>query len=399
MDRAGTWTLLGDMLIASHLLVPDDLAALVAEHAASLGATDAVLYLVEYDQRFLVPVPSPGEPDREPLAVDTTVGGRAFRNLDIQRIRLDGGGERVWVPVVDSTERLGVLLLEFPDGDGDGADDDVVRPFASLVAELVTSKNAYGDLFELVRRRRAMSLAAELAWHLLPPLTFGTERVVISGALVPTYEVGGDSFDYAVDAHTARIAVFDAMGHGLEAGLLASVAVAAYRNSRRRRYDLPTTVEAVDRAVHEQFGPERFVTAVLAELDNASRRFSWSLAGHPMPLLLRDGRLVKVLDGDTGLPLGLGGARTVAEEDFEPGDQLLLFTDGLVEARAADGEFFGVERLVDLVRRASSSGSPPPETMRRLIHAILDHQVGELQDDATAVLVEWSGQGAEKLQV
>ena len=67
-----------------------------------------------------------------------------------------------------------------------------------------------------------MSIASELAWQLLPPLTFGSDRVVISGALAPAYDLGGDSFDYGVDADTARIAVFDAMGHGLEAGLLAT---------------------------------------------------------------------------------------------------------------------------------------------------------------------------------
>src|SRR2546429_2516200 len=73
-----------------------------------------------------------------------------------------------------------------------------------------------------------MTVASELAWQLLPPLTFGSERVVISGALAPAYDLGGDSFDYGVDTETARIAVFDAMGHGLEAGLLAPVAVAPF---------------------------------------------------------------------------------------------------------------------------------------------------------------------------
>jgi serine phosphatase RsbU (regulator of sigma subunit) len=61
-----------------------------------------------------------------------------------------------------------------------------------------------------------MSLAAEIAWNLLPPLTFGTDRLVISAVLAAVYDVCGDSFDYAVDAATARFAVFDAMGHGME---------------------------------------------------------------------------------------------------------------------------------------------------------------------------------------
>lgn len=63
------------------------------------------------------------------------------------------------------------------------------------------TKQAYGDLFERVRRRQPMSVAAELAWRLLPPLTFGTDRLVISGVLAPVYQLGGDAFAYSVDAH------------------------------------------------------------------------------------------------------------------------------------------------------------------------------------------------------
>ncbi|HTC82116.1 MAG TPA: PP2C family protein-serine/threonine phosphatase, partial [Acidimicrobiia bacterium] len=253
--------------------------------------------------------------------------------------------------------------------------------------------------FELHRRLEPMSIASELAWQLLPPLTFGCDRAVISGALAPAYDVGGDSFDYGVDAETARIAVFDAMGHGLEAGLLATVAVAAYRNSRRRRLKLAETVAAVDEAIQVRFGPERFVTAVLAELDLASGCFRWFRAGHPPPLLLRGSKVVKTLWGNTGLPLGLGSPGDEAEESLEPGDQVVFFTDGVTEARSPDGTFFGLDRLADLVSRASAGGNSPPETLRRLVHSILDHQAGDLQDDATAVLVEWKGQGRETLEV
>ncbi|PLS76005.1 MAG: serine/threonine-protein phosphatase [Actinobacteria bacterium] len=385
-----------DLIQASHLIVPDDLPGLVAKHARDLGARDAALYLVDYEQRILAPVPNPDGPEREAVLIEATLAGRCYRALEIQQSTSEDGGTRVWAPVLDGVERLGVLELAF---EAQEPNLEEVVTFAGLVAELVVTKQAYGDLFERVRRRQPMSVAAELAWNLLPPLTFGTDRLVISGVLAPAYQLGGDSFDYAVDAHTARIAIFDAMGHGMEAGLLASVAMAAGRNSRRAGMDLAGSAAAIDHAISAQFGPDRFVTAVLADIDLASGRFRWSVSGHPPPLLLRNGRMVKVLGGETAPPLGMGGAVVVAEEMLEPADQVLFFTDGVVEARSAEGEFFGVDRLVDMVARTSAAATAAPETMRRLLHAILDHQEGELQDDATIVVVEWRALGSRLLEV
>jgi serine phosphatase RsbU (regulator of sigma subunit) len=378
----------------SHLLIPDDVPSLLVEHAKGIGAEDAALYLVDYEQRVLVPVPNPRGCQRDEVVIDTTLAGRCYRTLQIQITSREEGGLRVWAPVLDGVERLGVLELAFG---GEEPNIDEIKILAGLVAEVVMTKQAYGDLFEQVRRRQPMSVAAELAWRLLPPLTFGTDEIVISGVLAPVYQLGGDCFDYAVDAHTARIAVFDAMGHGLEAGLLASVAMAACRTSRRAGSDLTGTAAAIDSAVEGHFGVDRFVTAVLAEVDLASGRLRWAVAGHPPPLLLRNGRIVKTLVGEVAPPLGVGGVVIVSEEMLEPADQVLFFTDGVVEARSSGGEFFGVERLVDMVTRTSAAATPAPETMRRLLHAILDHQDGELQDDATIVVVEWHGPGSRLL--
>jgi serine phosphatase RsbU (regulator of sigma subunit) len=79
----------------------------------------------------------------------------------------------------------------------------------------------------------------------------------------------------------------------------------------------------------------------------------------------------------------------IAEEALEPGDQLLLYTDGIVEARSSSGEEFGVERLIDFATTAAADQLPPPETTRRLVHAILAYQDDRLQDDATVLLAEW----------
>jgi serine phosphatase RsbU (regulator of sigma subunit) len=244
-----------------------------------------------------------------------------------------------------------------------------------------------------------MSLAAEIAWNLMPPLTFGTGRVVISCVLAPAYDVGGDSFDYAVSDSTAHLAVFDAMGHGLTAGLVATVAVAAYRRARRTGLGLAETAHAIDAAVAETFPGEQYATGLLAELILASGELTWHAAGHPPPLVLRGGKVVKTLEGEPGLPFGiaaeLGGAPSMQTESLEPGDRVLMYSDGVVEARAADGEFFGTGRLGDLASRQAAAGQLAPETMRGLMHAVLDHQAGALQDDATMVLLEWQADSAQ----
>ena len=109
---------------------------------------------------------------------------------------------------------------------------------------------------------------------------------------------------------------------------------------------------------------------------------------------MRDGRVVKSLTGGRRTLFGLPTANlSVAEEFLEPGDWLILYTDGVTEARDEAGNFFGEERLVDFLRREAASDHPPPETARRLVHAVMRHQRGVLQDDATVLLARWTGAG------
>lgn len=378
---------LGRLIERSSLTAPDEVADLLVEHARLIGAIDLVLYRVDYEQVSLIPLPGKDVPDRDVLTIDTTLAGRAFRLVEVLEQDADGH-RRVWIPLLDGTERVGVMELLIDTIDADSL--ALFRQFAALAAELILNKSQSGDGIELARRRRAMSLAAEIHWHLLPPLTFGTERVVISGVLEPAYEVGGDAFDYAVNGDITHVGVFDAMGHGLQASLLSAVAVGAYRNTRRRRLDLERAYVEMDEAIRQHFGLDSFVTGLLAELNLANGKLRWINAGHPAPLLVRRGRVVKTLECSPSLPLGMGGTVTqLTEEGLERGDRVLFYTDGVVEARSKEGEFFGHRRLSDLLDRETASGQPAPETMRRLSLAVMEHQEGELQDDATMLFLEW----------
>lgn len=393
LTEASSAALFG-LLEASHFARPDDIPRLAMDAGNKIDAELTVVYLIDYEQRALVPLlPQSVSAQRDIVSLEGSLAGRAFTEVAVMDSR-SGSQLTVWAPLLDGSERLGVVEFVFP----------LVRPvddalrtacsrLASLIAELTVTRMSYGDATERTRRILPMSMPAEIQWNMRPPLTFATDRVVISGILAPCYTVAGDSFDYAVNGDVAHLAVFDAMGHGLEATILTTVALGTYRNARRCGLDLVDTVRSMDRWLSSYFGPDKFVTAVIGELDTQTGVWRWVTAGHPPALLMRRGRIVKTMEQFIEPPLGLlTDFPSVGEERLEPGDRLLLYTDGVTEARDSSGDFFGIERLADLVAREAASQRPAPEVLRRLNQAILSHQGGELQDDATTLFVEWLGQ-------
>jgi serine phosphatase RsbU (regulator of sigma subunit) len=180
------------------------------------------------------------------------------------------------------------------------------------------------------------------------------------------------------------------MGHGMGAALMAAAALSGHRSARRDGRSLFDQARAIDDVVGGSFSNSAFVTGLLAELDVRSGRLRYLSAGHPAPLLLRGGKVVKSLSGGRRVPFGLEvEGFAVAEETLQPGDWLVLYTDGITEARDAAGRWFGEERLVDLLSRSAAAALPPPETVRRLIRAVLAHQEGLLQDDASILMACW----------
>jgi len=389
-DRPAVQEALTRLLDGAHLAVADDMASVIARAAEALDA-DATVYLADYNQRQLVRLPRRSGQRDERLSIDGTVPGQVFRELH-HRVTDGEGRRQVWMPLVDGSERLGVLELGISD-ERDVEALEWLEPFrwlATLTAHLLALKWSYGDALEKVRRSRPRELAAELLWQLLPPLTFATDGFVVSCVLEPTARVAGDAFDYAISADTANLTIFDGTGHDLTAGLVTSVAIAAGRNSRRNGATLEECVLRTDQAIASQFHHVRFVTAVHAELDRASGLLRYVVSGHPAPLLMRDGKVVKRLSEGRRPLLGLAHPDAqAAEEQLEPGDWLVFYTDGVTEARDSNGTVFGESRFIDLLEQAAATDQPPPETLRWVAHAILPHQNDVLQDDATILLAQW----------
>ncbi|MCM3660456.1 serine/threonine-protein phosphatase [Georgenia satyanarayanai] len=388
-DLGAALRFLTSLLDGAHRATPDELIGAVSRAGLTMG-WEVDIHLVTFDQLRLVPL----TPEREELGLDTPAG-EAFRTM-----RAVHDGDTSWVPLVDGVERLGALRAVALTPDRRPSEHPETLRWASiLIGHLVAVVTPYGDVITRVRGGANRTVEAELLWNLLPPLTYATNDVVIAGLLEPSEKVAGDAFDYAVEDGCADIALFDGTGHDLSSGLLTSVALATYRNQRRRGADLIDCAREIDRVLLEHTDAAGYATGVLARLDIVTGVLDYLNAGHPHPLLVRDGTVHEALD-HSGRPLfGLGGREATAGRlQLEPGDRVLLYTDGITEARDSDGTFFGVPRLVALLEE--HGGTPAPETLRLVVRDVLAHQRGVLQDDATLLLLEWSpGGGLDLLPV
>ncbi len=385
--------LLGVLLDRAHEMPPQLIAPLVAEEIGRIGGRDISILLQDYEQLMLTPLPGRSLTVGAPEPIDDSPAGTAFlRAMAIEQPQDDG--IRMFLPLLDGSDQVGVLTFTL-----DTVDDDerrLLRRLAGLVADMLVTKSSYTDQFFQARRREPMSVAAEIQWSLLPPLTMVTPQVAVAGILEPAYNIAGDSFDYALNDDILHVAVIDAMGHSLDAAVLATVAIGAYRHARRADVGLAELYMFMDTAIDKQFGPDHFVTAQMMRLDIGTGHLQWVNAGHPAPLLIRDHRVVQVLESPGTLPVGFGGdIPQVSEQTLWRGDRVLFFTDGLIEEHETGGEQFGEERLINIVER--TRGRSVREMVRDLSHALKRERRGITTDDATLFLVEWRGGTADHL--
>ncbi|MFF5158031.1 PP2C family protein-serine/threonine phosphatase [Streptomyces sp. NPDC000348] len=386
---------LTDLMMASHMATLEDLPRMVADRAEAVGLGDVAFFLVDLQGTVLRQITGRGldaGAGGAELAVDATVAGLAFQRVDLV-VEPDASsgraGRRWWVPVTDGVERLGVLRADT--AHDDEATRDALRALASMVALLLLSKRAFSDSYARLVRTAPMSVAGEMQWRLTPPSAFAGRRTTVAAVSEPAYDVGGDAFDYAVSDDVLHLSVFDAMGHDATAGLTANMAIATCRNARRQGADLVQTSQAVEDTLTEQFGTSRYVTGILADLDLRTGGLTWINRGHHLPILLRSGRWPHELRCPPAGPMGvaLGLPVTVCHEQLQPRDRIVLYTDGVVEARDADGREFGPKRFTDYLVRHHADRLTVHETLRRLTHAVLAHHDGHLDDDATVLLAEW----------
>jgi len=384
LDDASLGRALIKLYEVANILPPVAVARIVDTVCEIVGATAGRLHVADYGLQSLREL-GPDGPVGDSMPIAGTVAGRVF--TDGVTLATGEHPTVVHVALVDGTERIGILELEFDDWDDEPL---VLAPVVVVMVSLLVAKSRYTDAWVRCRRAEPLTAAAEVQWDLLPPLAATATGIAVAGILEPAYSIGGDSFDYALNSAGLEFAIVDAMGRGMSAVLMASAAINALRNVRREGGELADGYVQVDEMIATHFGNFRFVTGQFGSLDSSSGVLRWINAGHPPPLLVRNDTFAGELECEPSMPMGLGGTVVqIAEEPLQTGDRVLFYTDGITESRSLDDEVFGVERLADYLVRATNDRVPAAETVRRLSANLLAFVGSGLRDDATLFLIEY----------
>jgi serine phosphatase RsbU (regulator of sigma subunit) len=174
---------------------------------------------------------------------------------------------------------------------------------------------------------------------------------------------------------------------------LAALAVGCYRHDRRESRTLDHIHRSIDAVIAEEYQGDAFVTGQIGRLDVDTGMLHWVNAGHPAPLLVRHGQVVGSLERPPALPWGFGPREcAVYIDELEPRDSVLFYTDGITDGRRGR-EGFGLERLIDVVGQHASDELSIALIVRRVVRAVVEHHDGTLSDDATLLMINWSGPG------
>jgi serine phosphatase RsbU (regulator of sigma subunit) len=319
--------------------------------------------------------------ERIPLA--DTPHGRALARQSVV-VERGAGHAQLFAPVTNRGEAIGVLELSLPGSPDERTVADVALA-AHALAYVIIANRRFTDLFEWGMRSVPLSLAAEIQHRLLPgSYTCEAGQFTVAGWLEPAGNVGGDTFDFAVERDTLHLSITDAMGHTVESAVLATVLVGALRNARRAGVELAEQVSRANRALCSFAGHGEFVTGQVARIDLNAATASIVNAGHPRPLRLRDGRAERVcLHPD--LPFGTesGPSYRVQELALRPGDRLVFLTDGMLDRNVSG---LDIEATVVAAARMHAR-----EAVQHLVGAVLDATDGELADDTTVMCLDWHG--------
>jgi serine phosphatase RsbU (regulator of sigma subunit) len=384
---------LAELLAAVENASPVAAADVLAEFLAdALGASEVSFLLADFSGRALVRLGhagskaagrTQGRETAERVPLDGSPHGRALASQTVV-IQGGAGGSRLFAPVTNRGEAIGVLELSLPQAADEETLTDVALA-AHALAYVVIANRRFTDLFEWGQRSVPLSLAAEIQHRLLPgSYTCEAGQFTLAAWLEPSGDIAGDTFDFAMERDTLHLSMTDAMGHAVNASVLATVLVGALRNARRAGAELGEQARLANVGLGDYAGWGQFVTGQLARIDLRAQTATIVNAGHPPPMRLRRGRVECVpLDADAPFGIIRGAEYRVQRLPLEPGDRLMFLTDGMTERNAATVD---IERLI-----AAGAEMHPREAVQHLVHALLEATAGAPQDDATVMCLDWHG--------
>ncbi len=289
------------------------------------------------------------------------------------------------VPVTERGDAIGILEVSFANEPTAGLLSYLIASAHALAYVLIAARR-HTDLFEWAQRDVPFSVAAEIQRRLLPSAySLEAGPLSLAGWLEPSNDAGGDTFDYSLDREHAYLSLTDAMGHALDAALLATLTVGTLRNSRRALATPAEQADAANARLRAHAQPHQFVTGLLMRIRLADGNVEVVDAGHPAPFLVREGQIVH-LDLNIQPPLGVDGATYSADHvSLRVGDRLLLITDGYLDRNARRVDVEGI--------LAATRDRHPRQMIQELAHNLLEVTGGSLQDDASALCLDWYGGG------
>jgi serine phosphatase RsbU (regulator of sigma subunit) len=362
---------------------PDRLPEVVADHLRQhFAARRSEVLLADLTLAGLWPVLDEPGPPGGPLARRCFGSQRPVTDISAS------GVNRVHLPMSAWGERVGVLLVETTLPAGAGLTEQLTAIADGLtVALLATGRNT--DRYRRVVRRQRLTMAAELQWELLPGRSLGDDRFLLAGQLEPAYDVHGDHFDWALTGDRLTITVLNGFGDGMAAAQLTATAVTAMRNARRSGANLVEQAELASDAVHARNAGDAHAATLLFEIDLVSGEAEAVDAGSPQAVIARAGE-IRPVHLDQQLPLGMFGDTRYETQRFrlEPGDRLLVVSDGVHAAAPGGRAPYGESGLMGALRRTRLQ--PATEAVGTVMRSLREYHAGQdPEDDAVTVCLDW----------
>jgi len=293
-------------------------------------------------------------------------------------------------PIISNDEVIGVFDLESDELNAYSDDDlDVLMLLASQVAIIIEKVVLHEQMIENKRLQGQLEVARQVQLELLPPKDPEVPGYDISAYNYPSEEVSGDYYDWVrIYDDEIAIVIADVSGKGVPAAILMAFLRASLRAATHIGYATNISMAKVNYLLWESIERHQFVTAFHGILDASNRTLSYSNAGHNPPLLLKANGEARLIEHGE-IPLGMFRETRYHEYHLliEPGDVLVLYTDGVTEALSPDGVEFGRDRLMQAVKE--NAGQPARELIASLEMAVLTWTANAgANDDVTFFVIK-----------